>query len=426
MFYKGHNLPPMPKVSLNELREREYAKNKCMFCKGVQEFLNRENPKLFPQPQKHSSKDNSGSVNHEQILKIYQDISTDDIKTNFSSKYEVIRNNLELKYLTSKEYYNTKIINDIIYNENTHIVSVFKDYLIFDDVSEFLKRQYEVSESKKRLPKVIEFYETYSKVFPNYVNLPENKYMFKNIERKQLYWDSKQQFLMEQEEKNHKKKARIEDFGGVQNAPSSFFDESMDDKMFTNSFIKGVNSMEPLPDNTQSFLKKVTLKDGYDSHVLDKDNRKNVAKQLQQLVTQFATKEDTTVHSQSVLDLSELSKHLEDESIYNKKFNDPDVSDFFKKSAKEMREKEAQKRRQKLNSKLHQYNENKVEYERSSPQDSNSHKKPRKVNNENNAIELISNHYNGKNKKDRYHAGLYEKSTKPSSDNKIIVNSGTI
>ncbi len=47
--------------------------------------------------------------------------------------------NLEKKYLTSREYYNIKIINDIIYNENTNIVSVFKDYLIFDDVSEFLK-----------------------------------------------------------------------------------------------------------------------------------------------------------------------------------------------------------------------------------------------------------------------------------------------
>ena len=55
---------------------------------------------------------------------------------------KVLWDNLEKKYLTSWEYYNSKIISDIIYNENTHIVSVFKDYLIFDDVSEFLKRSY--------------------------------------------------------------------------------------------------------------------------------------------------------------------------------------------------------------------------------------------------------------------------------------------
>jgi len=63
------------------------------------------------------------------------------------SSMEIIKHNLEKKYLTSREYYNVKIINDIIYNEQTHVVSVFKDYLIFDDISEFLKRFYNKSET---------------------------------------------------------------------------------------------------------------------------------------------------------------------------------------------------------------------------------------------------------------------------------------
>lgn len=92
--------------------------------------------------------------------------------------------NLDKKYLTSRDYYNIKVINDVIYNENAHIVSIFKDYLIYDDVSEFLKRFYLTNEATNRLPKIFEFYEKYSKVFPNYVVLPESKYMFKNIERK--------------------------------------------------------------------------------------------------------------------------------------------------------------------------------------------------------------------------------------------------
>ena len=71
-----------------------------------------------------------------------------------------------------------------MYNENRHAVSVFKDYLIFDDFSEYLKRSYSIEEIKERLSKVFEFYDKYSKVFPNFVILPENKYMFKNIERK--------------------------------------------------------------------------------------------------------------------------------------------------------------------------------------------------------------------------------------------------
>lgn len=38
---------------------------------------------------------------------------------------------------------------------------------------------------------MFEFYEKFSKVFPNYVILPENKYMFKNIEKKQRVYDEK-------------------------------------------------------------------------------------------------------------------------------------------------------------------------------------------------------------------------------------------
>jgi hypothetical protein len=91
------------------------------------------------------------------------------------SRKQIIEENLNKKYLTSREYYNVKIINDVIYNENTHIVSVFKDYLIFDDVSEFLKRSYSKSECLQRLPRMYEFYEKYSKVFPNYVILQDEK-----------------------------------------------------------------------------------------------------------------------------------------------------------------------------------------------------------------------------------------------------------
>ena len=58
-----------------------------------------------------------------------------------SVRYFIMKN-LEKKYRASSDVYNAKVINDIVYNENTHIVVVFKDYLILDDSSEFLKRYY--------------------------------------------------------------------------------------------------------------------------------------------------------------------------------------------------------------------------------------------------------------------------------------------
>lgn len=96
----------------------------------------------------------------------------------------IININLQRKYKASKDVYNMKVINDLIYNETANIVSVFKDYLIYDDLSEFLKRFYTEEESAVRLPKICDYYEKYSHVFPNYFILPENRFLFKNIKRK--------------------------------------------------------------------------------------------------------------------------------------------------------------------------------------------------------------------------------------------------
>ena len=60
------------------------------------------------------------------------------------------------------EYTNVKVVNDLIYNEQTHMVSIFKDYLILDDINEFFKRRYTNAENKVRLPKLCEFYDKYS------------------------------------------------------------------------------------------------------------------------------------------------------------------------------------------------------------------------------------------------------------------------
>lgn len=102
-----------------------------------------------------------------------------------------VMGNLGRKYANChEEFENLKVVNDLIYNEQTHVVSIFKDYLILDDINEFLKRPYKrETESHVRLPKLCEFYQKYSQVFPNFVSLPESKYMFRNIQRKQRLID---------------------------------------------------------------------------------------------------------------------------------------------------------------------------------------------------------------------------------------------
>lgn len=117
--------------------------------------------------------------------KHYGEVQTTQIAYQYNNSMEMkMQKRLSDKYSSNEVYNDVKIVNDLIYNENTHVVSIFKDYLILDDINEFLKRTYLNHESKQRLPKLCNFYEMYSQVFPNFVCLPESKYMFKNIQKK--------------------------------------------------------------------------------------------------------------------------------------------------------------------------------------------------------------------------------------------------
>ena len=111
-------------------------------------------------------------------------------------------------YYITEAYYNSRIINDIIYNEKSHIVSLFKDNLITDDCSEFLKRYYTTEESEVRLPRFYEYHETYSRIYPNYTAIPESKFIYKNIHKKQKIIDQQQNIEMSLEKKNKRRKGK--------------------------------------------------------------------------------------------------------------------------------------------------------------------------------------------------------------------------
>ena len=67
----------------------------------------------------------------------------------------VILSNLEKKHSIGREVYDIRIINDIICAAPTHMVSIFKDHLYFDDPTEYLRRYYNDRESMNRLPKIL-------------------------------------------------------------------------------------------------------------------------------------------------------------------------------------------------------------------------------------------------------------------------------
>ena len=100
------------------------------------------------------------------------------------------------KYSKMPLNYSINIIDNIIFNEKSHIVAEFKDRLIIDDNGEFLKRYYKKRESHTRLPKFYEYYDLYSKIFPNYTIFYEGKYLYQNIQRKQRMIDLQEKLEM--------------------------------------------------------------------------------------------------------------------------------------------------------------------------------------------------------------------------------------
>ena len=90
--------------------------------------------------------------------------------------------------------------NNLIFNEKCRIVARFKDFLVLDDTTEFLRRFYSKKELKARLKKIFNFYESYCKIFPNYMILPESQFLYRNIRKKQKMIDAFNEIKREEEE----------------------------------------------------------------------------------------------------------------------------------------------------------------------------------------------------------------------------------
>ena len=112
-----------------------------------------------------------------------------------------------LKYNIMPKRYNKIIMDNIIFNEKSHVVSIFKDFLIIYDNNDFLKRYYTKSEIDIRLPRYFEYYESYSKIFPNYTSIPEGKYFYINIQKKQRMIDLQEN--IENEKSREKKMKKV-------------------------------------------------------------------------------------------------------------------------------------------------------------------------------------------------------------------------
>ena len=222
-------------------------------------------------------------------------------------------------YYQDKYFYSIKVITDIINNSETHVVAEFKDFLIMGDESEFLQRKYNMKESKKYLPILFDYYKSSSIIFPNYFLLYENKYIFKNIRKKQKIIDK----LQEQNEKKEKiKKGEI-----ILDDNADFFTTKIMNSILsqTNSsymrFFFGINRSKDKNDS-QDIVNNILKKIVEIEHKVLLENKKNYffKKHIQKSIKDGKNIEYNTNINNNTIN-SKVSKGKKENNIHKNKSN---------------------------------------------------------------------------------------------------------
>jgi len=156
--------------------------------------------------QKTENIDNNNKQEHHKINKIKKDfIKIVDKNEELSIKKKVNRENkscikklhyfaflkLKKKYDCTPSKYDIYILEHLLNNMDCHLVSQFKENMITDYIEEFLRREYNYSESVQRIPKFPIYYKNYLHFFckPTYNHFKFNKLIQNYGEKKaELYY----------------------------------------------------------------------------------------------------------------------------------------------------------------------------------------------------------------------------------------------
>jgi hypothetical protein len=119
------------------------------------------------------------------------DLTPQELKPNYNIKtpdqirintFNLVNSKLKLKYSTRPKVYNDNMIECLIYNKHSHYSSIFRDWMLYDYIDEYLKRYYNKNDSANKLPKLSKYYINYLSFFLRpvfrdfYVNSSLKKY----------------------------------------------------------------------------------------------------------------------------------------------------------------------------------------------------------------------------------------------------------
>ena len=294
----------------------------------------------------------------------------------FNIKYKI-------KY-NSRKIYNDLIMYTLLFNKNTHLVSLFKDYMIYDYVDEFLKRYYQSQETEERLPKFAIFYKNYLTFFcqPCFTSFKYNNLIQRNREKKaELFYN-----------KNFREKNK------ESNEDEGIIEESEDDEeyetgktliektIFNETVKKYIDKYSPVNSSMNLPESETKLKSDESGLLTSFDNQsslRNIVKIMKKIKKKDKNK-DKDLSKDEISEIHKRKEKIDNKIIENKEpeklkekmnkinYNHTNKYKFTKKNYNVCEQnKEPEKKESKINS------------------INNSNKKPEKYNNEIKEINII-------------------------------------
>jgi hypothetical protein len=217
-------------------------------------------------------------------------------KNNKITPKNIMRKILRTHDTTIKKY-NILNINAIIFDQKNHKVATFKNYLIWDESSEFFKRYYKLYESVDRIPKISEYYEEYTLFAPIYFGLDSLILLIMNkwSKKKKKYLE----YLEDKEDEDSKSKIKRKDFKPLLNN-ELFNEKTVEQKSMMSNYTKSKTTLD---------LSKFDFyNDNFNYKYTDEDNNKNLMKEFKQEYNSPIREKNTTKSKKRTNEVNENFK----------------------------------------------------------------------------------------------------------------------
>ena len=224
--------------------------------------------------------------------------------------YHITSKNLK-KYSTSNKKYRIFIINSIIFDQRIHKVAVFKNNLLWDESSEFLKRFYKKKESVERIPKISEYYEKYTLFPPVYFGLDGLIVIIMNkwTKRKKNYLE----YIEDHEDEREERKKKNKNISFEKLINSSLINYNASSKSILSKNTLDLSKFEN-ESNKKSTVNNDIKNNNRNFNTLNKENSLSLSDIIDDLSSQYSI-----IFNNGINNNNKINKSVKDKDKKNKK-----------------------------------------------------------------------------------------------------------